>query len=69
MPSGIVLWFNSEKGYGYIKAEDGSELFVREHRIKSEGFRILKSNEKVTYEIDLDSDTRGPQAKNVEVIS
>jgi cold shock protein len=42
MPNGIVLWFNTEKGYGFIKAEDGSEIFVRENSITSSGLRTLR---------------------------
>lgn len=69
MPKGTVLWFNSEKGYGYIKAVDGSQIFVRESAIQTEGLRVLDSHQKVSYEIDLESDLRGPQATKVCIIS
>jgi len=69
MPKGSVLWFNSEKGYGYIKAVDGSEIFVRESAIQTEGLRILDTNQKVSFEIDTESDLRGPQATKVCIIS
>jgi len=69
MPKGSVLWFNSEKGYGYIKAIDGSQIFVRESAIQTEGLRILDTNQKVSFEIDTESDLRGPQATKVCIIS
>lgn len=69
MPKGTVLWFNSEKGYGYIKAVDGSQIFVRESAIQTEGLRVLDSNQKVSFEIDPESDLRGPQATKVCIIS
>lgn len=69
MPKGTVLWFNSEKGYGYIKAIDGSQIFVRESAIQTEGLRILDTNQKVSFEIDTESDLRGPQATRVCIIS
>ena len=69
MPKGTVLWFNSEKGYGYIKAIDGSQIFVRESAIQTEGLRILDTNQKVSFEIDQESDIRGPQATKVCIIS
>jgi CspA family cold shock protein len=69
MPKGTVLWFNSEKGYGYIKAIDGSQIFVRESAIQIEGLRILDTNQKVSFEIDSESDMRGPQATKVCIIN
>jgi len=68
MPSGKVMWFNSEKGYGFIKQQDGLEIFVRENSIISSGFRTLIEGQDVNFEIDLDTDSRGPQAIKVNVI-
>ena len=67
MPNGIVLWFNTEKGYGFIKAKDGSEIFVRENAITSDGLRTLDEGQKVTFDIEMDKDPRGPSASNVVV--
>lgn len=65
MPTGIVLWFNTEKGYGFLKATDDSEIFVRENAIVSTGLRTLIEGQKVSFEIDNKSDDRGPVATNV----
>jgi CspA family cold shock protein len=67
MPNGIVLWFNTEKGYGFIKAKDGSEIFVRENDITSAGLRTLNEGQKVIFEIDMEKDSRGPSAIKVVV--
>ncbi len=67
MPNGIVLWFNTEKGYGFIKAKDGSEIFVRENAITSDGLRTLNEGQKVIFDIEMDKDPRGPSASNVVV--
>ena len=69
MSKGTVLWFNSEKGYGYIKAVDGSQIFVRENAIQTQGLRVLETNQKVSFEIDSESDIRGPQATKVCIIT
>ena len=65
MPTGIVLWFNTEKGYGFLKATDGSEIFVRENAIVSTGLRTLIEGQKVSFGIDNESDPRGSVATNV----
>lgn len=64
MQRGIVKWFNSEKGYGFIECEDGEDVFVHFTGIQSEGFRTLEEGETVTFEIV--EGNRGPQAANVK---
>ena len=64
MPQGTVKWFNSDKGYGFITPDDGSEdLFVHHTGIAGGGFKSLEEGEKVTYEAI--RGRRGMQAENV----
>ena len=64
MPQGTVKWFNSDKGYGFITPDDGSEdLFVHHTGIAGGGFKSLEEGEKVTYEAV--QGRRGMQAENV----
>ena len=37
MSEGIVKWFNDQKGYGFITAEDGKDVFVDRSAIEGEG--------------------------------
>lgn len=61
---GTVKWFNSKKGYGFIQAENGNDIFVHFSAIAGEGFKTLNEGEKVTFNI-VDGN-RGPQASNVK---
>lgn len=63
MIQGTVKWFNSEKGYGFLQAETGEEVFVHFSAIQSEGFKTLDEGQQVEFEI-IEGD-RGPQAANV----
>ena len=64
MPQGTVKWFNAEKGYGFIKPDDGSEdLFVHYSAISGSGFRSLEEGERVSYEAV--QGRKGMEAKNV----
>ena len=68
MPQGTVKWFNDEKGFGFIKPDDGSEdVFVHHTGIAGGGFKSLEEGEKVTYE--LVRGRRGMQAENVSKAS
>ena len=65
--TGTVKWFNAEKGYGFIKDEEGKDIFVHFSSINSDGYKTLEEGQKVTYDF-VESD-RGPQAKNVTVVT
>lgn len=60
---GTVKWFNDSKGYGFIQAPEGAEVFVHFSAISGEGFRTLAEGEEVEFEIE--ESERGPQAANV----
>ncbi|AOW94272.1 cold-shock protein [Rhodococcus sp. WMMA185] len=67
MAEGIVKWFNSEKGFGFIAPEDGSaDVFVHYSEIQSSGFRTLEENQRVSFEIG--QGNKGPQATGVTPI-
>ena len=64
MATGKVKWFNPTKGYGFIKPDDGGEdLFVHHSSIQSEGYKSLKEDQSVTF--DVEDGEKGPQATNV----
>lgn len=63
MENGIVKWFNSEKGYGFISRENGDDVFVHYSAINMDGFKTLEEGQEVQFEI-VEGD-KGPQATNV----
>jgi CspA family cold shock protein len=60
MPVGTVKFFNTQKGYGFIRPEDGSkDVFVHITAVERAGLRSLVEGQRVTYEIVTE---RGKQA-------
>ncbi|MBR2326791.1 MAG: cold shock domain-containing protein [Alistipes sp.] len=64
--NGKVKWFDSKKGYGFIIAEDGKEIFVHYTGIVKEGFKSLTEGQEVEYELT-DGD-KGVQAVEVKLV-
>ncbi|MDW8181826.1 cold shock domain-containing protein [Thermoflexus sp.] len=59
---GRVKWFNPEKGYGFIRCEDGTEIFFHRTGIARPGL-ILEADQPVTFEVEITP--KGPQAVRV----
>jgi CspA family cold shock protein len=66
MANGTVKWFNDQKGYGFIKQEDGPDIFVHYSGIVGDGFKTLKEGDQVTF--DIEQGQKGPAAVNVTVV-
>lgn len=50
--NGIVKWFNTTKGYGFIAPEDGSnDIFVHITALEAAGLRTLNDGQKVSYDV------------------
>ena len=64
MERGTVKWFNNKKGYGFIKAENGDEVFVYWNSIQMDGFKKLVEGQNVKFERK--ETKKGFEAFNVE---
>lgn len=67
MPRGVVKWFNSEKGYGFIAADGGADIFVHYSSIQMEGFRVLTEGQEVEFDVMHGRDGRS-QTSNVRPV-
>lgn len=53
MATGVVKWFNNDKGYGFVMMDDegGSEVFVHHSAIDMQGFKTLKHGQRVEFSL------------------
>jgi CspA family cold shock protein len=62
--TGLVKWFNADKGFGFITPADGSkDVFVHFSAIQNDNYRTLFEGQKVTFSIE--NGAKGPAAANV----
>jgi CspA family cold shock protein len=66
MNQGTVKWFNVSKGFGFITADDGRDVFVHHTDIKAEGYRTLSEGARV--QLDVVAGQKGPRAANVTAL-
>ncbi|GAB2548094.1 cold-shock protein [Nocardia heshunensis] len=66
MVRGTVKWFDSEKGFGFLSADDGGpDVFVEYTAVQGQGFRSLLEGQRVEFEIR--TTKQGPEAVAVWV--
>lgn len=64
METGIVKWFNAEKGFGFIVPDaGGKDLFAHFSEIQGSGYRTLEENQRVSYVAG--QGPKGPQATKI----
>jgi len=63
---GTVKMFNKEKGFGFIRAEDGHDVFFHWSAIQGDGYKSAEQGEHVEFEEE--QSDRGPRAKTVTKI-
>ena len=66
MAEGTVKWFNDTKGYGFIKSDEGQDVFVHHTEIQSDGYRSLKEGQRVQF--DMAQGPKGPKATGVKPV-
>ena len=67
MSKGTVKWFNSQKGYGFIKDDEGEDVFVHYSGLNMEGYKSVDEGARVEY--DVTDGSKGPQAVNVTIVN
>jgi CspA family cold shock protein len=64
--TGTVKKIVADKGFGFIKADDGKEYFFHRSAVQGD-FDSLKGGEKV--EFDATTGPKGPRAENVKLVA
>ena len=67
MANGMVKWFNTNKGYGFIQPDNGNkDIFIHISAVEKSGLKTLLENQKVSFEIKQDKGRSS--AANIKVI-
>ena len=64
--SGTVKFYNSQKGFGFIKPDDGGkDVFVHVTAVERAGINNLDEGMRISFEIEPDKRGKGPKAINL----
>ncbi len=66
MATGTVKFFNADKGFGFIRREQGEDVFVHYSNIQGTGYKSLEEGQHV--EFDVAPGRKGEEALNVRVV-
>lgn len=67
--TGIVKFFNVEKGYGFIKPDDGGrDIFVHITAVESANLTTLAEGQKISFDIEPDKKGKGPKAVDLVIM-
>ena len=65
--TGTVKFFNTDKGYGFIRPDDGTrDVFVHVSAVTSSGLGTLNEGQRISFEIEDDKRGKGPKAVNLQ---
>jgi CspA family cold shock protein len=64
--TGVVKFFDAQKGFGFISREGGDDVFVHYSNITGSGYKSLEQGQQVEFEIG--PGQKGDEAQNVRVI-
>ncbi|QIB32750.1 cold-shock protein [Ancylobacter pratisalsi] len=66
--TGTVKFFNTEKGYGFIRPDDGGrDVFVHVSAVTRSGLGTLTEGQRVSFEVEPDKRGKGPKAIDLEL--
>ena len=69
MAPGKVKWFNDQKGFGFIKPDEGgADVFVHISAVERSGLRTLAENQAIAYELHKDERRGKTSAVDLKIL-
>jgi CspA family cold shock protein len=66
--AGVVKFFNAERGYGFIKPDDGGrDVFVHITAVERAGLKSLNEGQRISFDVEPDKKGKGPKAVNLVI--
>jgi CspA family cold shock protein len=62
---GVVKFFSSERGFGFIEANDGPDHFVHISELAKAGIVTLSTGQRVSFDSEVARNGKGPRAANL----
>ena len=69
MASGPIVRLVRDRGFGFVRAEDGSEIFFHHSTLPPGQFDALQEGQQIEFDVEDDPRGRGQRAGNVRLVS
>jgi CspA family cold shock protein len=69
MQQGAVKFYKAEKGYGFIKPDEGgADIFVHISAVEQAGLAGLSEGQRIEFDVEPDKKGKGPKAVNLRLL-
>ncbi len=68
MARGPIVRIIRDRGFGFVRAEDGSEIFIHHSTLPRGMFDTLTEGQEIEFDIENDPRGRGQRAGNVRLV-
>ena len=70
MPTGMVRWFENKRGVGFIRQDNGNDIFVNMEAVEQSGMTTLKRNQRLSFDVHRDTENnKAAKAVNLKEIT
>lgn len=69
MPRGPLVRLIRDRGFGFVRTDDGSEIFIHHSALPRGVFDTLTEGQELEFDIEIDARGRGERATNVQIIN
>jgi CspA family cold shock protein len=65
--TGFVVWFSGDRDFGFLKPQDGPDVFVHGSAVRESGLKLLRPGDEVAFSVETGKSGRS-QARDLQLV-